>query len=110
MDKMATTEGASDSKADYAPTEYVVLSVYWDEWSRCIGSRYQRDQLYRLGRFDTCSKQWKDFKTAGKAKVVQWKDRETAEEMINSTYFKKRTTISPTAGAIWEIKETPGWD
>ena len=42
IDEMATTEDENGSKADYTSTEYVVLSVYWDEWSRCIGSRYQR--------------------------------------------------------------------
>lgn len=86
------------------------LGKYWEEWSRCVGSKYQKDQLYRYGRFDTCSRQWKDLKTAGRAKLLQNRDPETARELIASTYFQKRTTISPTAGAIWELKETPGWD
>lgn len=90
--------------------EIVVMRLYWDEWSRCIGSRYQRDHLYRLGRFDTCSRQWKDFKIASKAKFIQFKDPEKARELINSTYCNKRKTISPTAGAIWELKKTPSWD
>ena len=58
---------------------YVVLSVYWDALSCCIGFRYQRGLLYHLGHFDMCSKQWKDFKTANKAEVIQWKDRDTAD-------------------------------
>jgi hypothetical protein len=90
--------------------EIVVMRVYWDEWSRCIGSRYQRDHLYRLGRFDSCSRQWKDFKIAGKAKLIQFNDPEKARELIDSTYCNKRKTISPTAGAIWELKKTPSWD
>ena len=98
------------SSPDHKPTEFVIVSVYWDEWSRCISSRYQKDQLYRLGRFDSCSRQWNDLKIAAKAKIIQWKDRNTAEELINTTFYKKRTTISPTAGAIWELKTKPGWD
>lgn len=86
------------------------MRLYWDEWSRCIGSRYQRDQLYRVGRLDSCSKQWKDFKIASKAKMIQFKDPPKAQEMIDSTYYKKRTTISPTAAAIWELKDEPSWD
>jgi hypothetical protein len=106
----ATTTLPTETETQTKSTEFVVLRVYWDEWSRCIGSRYQRDHLYRVGQLDPCSRQWKDFKTASRAKVVQWKDPATAEVMINSTFYKKRTTISPTAGAIWELKETPSWD
>jgi hypothetical protein len=83
---------------------------YWEEWSRCVGSKYQKDQLYRYGRFDTCSRQWKDLKMAGRAKLLQNRDPETARQLIAATYFQKRTTISPTAGAIWDLKDTPGWD
>ena len=89
--------------------EIVIMSTYWDEWTRCIGSRYQRDHLYRVGRLDSCSKQWKDFKIAGKAKVIQFKDPTNAKELIQSTYYYKRRTISPTAGAIWELKDEPSW-
>jgi hypothetical protein len=107
----ATTDSSTESSVpDHKHTEFVVLSVYWDEWSRCIGSRYQRDHLYRLGRLDPCSKQWNDFKIASRAKVVQWKDPAAAEVLLDATYYRKRTTISPTAGAIWELKERPGWD
>ena len=94
----------SDSEGDI-----VVMSVYWDEWSRCIGSRYQRDHLYRVGRLDSCSKQWRDFKIAGQAKLIQLKDPIKAKELIQSTYYYKRRTISPTAGAIWDLKEKPSW-
>jgi len=85
------------------------LGLFWDEWTRCISSRYQRDQLYRLGRLDGCSRPWKDLKIAGQAKVVHLSDPEHAQRLLQSTYYVKRTTISPTAGAIWELKETPGW-
>ena len=90
--------------------EEIPLSLYWDEWSRCIGSRYQRDHLYRIGRLDSCSRQWQDLKTAGRAKFLQYKDPAKCKEMMDNTFYKKRTTISPTAGAIWELKEKPGWD
>ncbi len=86
------------------------LSLYWDEWSRCIGSRYQRDHLYRVGRFDSCSRQWQDLKTAGRAKFLQYKDPEECKKIMDATFYKKRTTVSPTAGAVWELKEKPGWD
>ena len=92
------------------PREFVVFSLYWDEWSRCIGSRYQTDHLYRVGKLDACSKQWKDMKLAAKAKFIQLKNPIEAQRLIDSTYYKKRTTISPTAGAIWEFKTKPGWD
>lgn len=92
------------------PLVEIPLSLYWDEWSRCIGSRYQRDHLYRLGRLDSCSRQWQDLKTAMRAKFVQFKDPLECQKMMDATFYKKRTTISPTAGAIWELKEKPGWD
>jgi len=114
---MTATEESSTASSppetntvDHSETEFVVLSLYWDEWSRCIGSRYQRDSLYRVGRLDTCSRQWKDLKVAARAKVMQWKDPKGAQTLIDNTYYKKRTTVSPTAGAIWELKEKPGWD
>lgn len=106
----SNTKTSNDALSESKPTEFVVLSVYWDEWSRCIGSRWQRDQLYRIGKLDTCSRQWKDLKDMSRAKVIQFKDPATAEKMVNNTYYKKRTTISPTAGAIWELKELPSWD
>jgi hypothetical protein len=88
----------------------IPLSLYWDEWSRCIGSRYQRDHLYRIGRLDSCSRQWQDLKTAGRAKFLQYKDPAACKKLMECTFYNKRTTISPTAGAIWELKEKPGWD
>ena len=87
----------------------VPLGLYWDEWSRCIGSRYQRDQLYRLGQLDSCSRPWKDMKKAMRAKVLEISEPQKAKELMDSTYYKKRTTISPTAGAIWELKKKPSW-
>ena len=85
------------------------VSLYYDEWARCVGSSYQMDHVYRVGRFDTCRKQWDDVKTAMEVKLSTT-DPKKCQELLDSTYYKKRTTISPTAGAIWELKERPGWD
>jgi uridine kinase len=90
------------------PKEVVPLGIFWSEWSRCLTATYQRDQLYRFGKLDDCSKQWQDVKTALSAKFV--KDDQEAQDMIQKTHYMKRTTVSPTAGVIWELKETPGWD
>ena len=91
-------------------TVEVKMSLYWDEWSRCIGSTYQKDHLYRLGHLDSCSRQWKDVKLAAKAKFLEYKNPQEVQKILQSTYYHKRTTISPTLGAIWEKKEQPGWD
>jgi hypothetical protein len=90
------------------PKEIVHVSLFIGEWSRCLTASYQRDQLYRFGKFSDCSKQWADLKTASSAKLL--KDEEKARKMIEGTYHHKSTTVSPTAGIIWELKETPGWD
>lgn len=89
------------------PTEIVNLELFWNEWSRCLTTTYQRDLLYRFGKFDDCQRQWQDFKTALKAKVAT--DEERARQLLESTYFSQRTTVSPTADVIWKIKEKPGW-
>jgi hypothetical protein len=89
------------------PKEVVSLGLFWSEWSRCLTAKYQRDQLYRFGKFDDCSPQFKDFKTAMKAKFT--KEEKDAREMIEGTFYHKRNTVSPTVGVIWELKETPGW-
>jgi hypothetical protein len=78
-----------ESTTTTKPTNFIVMTTYWDKWSRCIGSRYQRDHMYQVGRLDTCSKQWKDFKIAARAKVIQWKEPARAKEMIQNTYYKK---------------------
>lgn len=88
----------------------IPMGLYWDEWSRCVGSGYQMDSLYRNGKIDGCGKQWKDLKLAAEARLLQWRNPEKAQQLIASTYYTKRTTISPTAGAIWELKEQPGWN
>eukprot|EP00537_Pseudo-nitzschia_pungens_P015616 CAMPEP_0172411360 /NCGR_PEP_ID=MMETSP1061-20121228/77357_1 /TAXON_ID=37318 /ORGANISM="Pseudo-nitzschia pungens, Strain cf. pungens" /LENGTH=145 /DNA_ID=CAMNT_0013147569 /DNA_START=75 /DNA_END=512 /DNA_ORIENTATION=+ len=100
---------ASDDEANHQDTA-VKLGLYWDEWSRCIGSSYQGDSLYRHGKLDSCGKQWGDLKLAAEARLTQWRDPERAEKLLQSTYYYKRTTISPTAGVIWELKERPGWN
>ena len=88
--------------------DVVPLGVYWSEWSRCLTATYQRDQLYRLGRLDDCSHQWRDVKIAMTAKFIR--DPQEAQAMMETTHYHQRTTVSPTAGVIWELKETPGWD
>ena len=94
------------------PNDVVDLWLFFDEWSRCVGSRYQRDSLYRLGKFDSCSAQYRDLKTAVNAKMMS--DSEKAREVIEATHYKLNLgsdpANSPTAGAIWNLKEKPGWD
>ena len=88
------------------------ISLYFDEWSRCLGSNYQRDAMYRFGKFDGCTAQWQDLKTAIRAKTK--KDQAEAKKMMASTHYVKHLgsdpKTSPTAGVIWELKEKPGWD
>jgi hypothetical protein len=100
----------SSGEEDELEIPVIKLGTFWDEWSRCIGSRYQADHLYRVGTLDSCARQWRDLKTATRARLLVFRDPKTAKELLDSTYYKKRTTISPTAGAIWELKEIPGWD
>ncbi|GFH61360.1 hypothetical protein CTEN210_17836 [Chaetoceros tenuissimus] len=92
--------------------EIVNLVTYFDEWTRCCSSSYQKDSLYRFGKFDSCGPQYNDLKIALKAKVA--KSEEEAKELIAGTYYKQNLGSdpknSPTAGAIWELKEKPGWD
>lgn len=92
--------------------DVVNLWTYFDEWSRCCSSSYQRDSLYRFGNFDSCTMQYKDLRIAIKAKVM--KDEEEAKQLIATTFYKQNLGSdlknSPTAGAIWELKEKPGWE
>jgi hypothetical protein len=90
------------------PKETVPVGSYWSEWSRCLTASYQRDQLYRMGQFDDCSKQWQDVKTAMRAKFI--KNEQEAKELLETTFYYQRRNVSPTAGVIWELKETPGWE
>jgi Protein of unknown function (DUF3128) len=89
------------------PKEVVSVGVFWSEWSRCLTAKYQRDQLYRLGKFDDCGRQWNDFKTSVRAKFT--KDEAGARKILEGTYYHEWNTVSPTAGVIWELKETPSW-
>jgi hypothetical protein len=61
---------------------------------------------------ESCSAQWNDIKLAFKAKSVS--DADEAREILAQTHYKKNLgsdlKVSPTAGVIWELKETPGWD
>ena len=92
--------------------DVVNVLTFVDEWTRCIGSGFQKDSLYRHGKFDACSAQWADLKIAIKAKSAH--DPEEATKILSETHYKKNLgsdlKASPTAGAIWELKEVPGWD
>jgi len=121
--------------------DVVNLVTYLDEWTRCIGSGYQKDSLYRFGKFgestnpprplipsravvssgerpkksriaDACSAQWRDVGKALRAKAKS--DPDEARKLIAETHYRRNLgsdlTQSPTAGVIWELKETPGWD
>ena len=67
------------------PKEVVSLGLYWSEWSRCLTAKYQRDQLYRNGKFDDCSRQWSDVKIAMQAKFE--KDAEVSRNLIAKTFY-----------------------
>jgi hypothetical protein len=89
------------------PKEIVDIGNYLYEWSKCLSAAHQRDQLYRLGRFDDCSRSWQDLKDATWAKLSR--DEAYARTIIANTHYVKSTTESPTIGVIWDIKEKPGW-
>ena len=89
------------------PKEVVHFSHFVSEWSRCLTGKYQRDRLYRFGKFDDCGNQWRDVRIAMRAKMSR--DEAEARALVESTFDHKRRTVSPTAGVIWEIKEHPGW-
>mmetsp|Transcript_30731 Transcript_30731/g.45487 ORF Transcript_30731/g.45487 Transcript_30731/m.45487 type:complete len:104 (-) Transcript_30731:132-443(-) len=94
------------------PNDIVPVFKYLEEWNRCISSRYQRDSLYRHGRFDSCSHQFSDLKIVLSAKIKS--NEAEALDMIANTYYKKNLgsdpANSPTAGFIWKLKNKPGWD
>jgi len=90
------------------PKEVVDFGLFMKDWSKCLSVKYQRDQLYRFGKFDDCAAQWKDVKDAMRAKLLN--DEDEARRIMEETYRHKRLTISPTIGVIWELKEKPGWD
>mmetsp|Transcript_30426 Transcript_30426/g.30736 ORF Transcript_30426/g.30736 Transcript_30426/m.30736 type:complete len:99 (-) Transcript_30426:505-801(-) len=94
------------------PNEIVNIWTFVTEWNRCHTSSYQRNLQYREARFDSCGAQWDDLKIAMRAKIES--DEDVAKKMIDNTHFKKtigsNLANSPTAGHIWEMKSTPGWD
>lgn len=94
------------------PSDTVNMFLFFDEWSRCIGSSYQKDRLYRFGKFEGCSNQWKDIRIAMRAKMA--KTEAEAEALIQTTHYRQNLgsdlSKSPTAGVIWDLKEAPGWD
>jgi hypothetical protein len=81
---------------------------FWEEWSRCITFKYQRDQLYRMGNFDDCGKEWKDYSNVLSVKFTN--DPEKASRVLEATHLYQSRTTSPTVGVIWETKGTPSWD
>ena len=92
--------------------EVVNLWTFFDEWTRCASSGYQRDSLYRFGTFDNCSPQYQDLKVAIRAKMMN--DTDQATSLVKSTFYKRHLgsdlANSPTAGFIWDLKDKPGWD
>jgi Protein of unknown function (DUF3128) len=90
------------------PQSVVDAGLYFSEWSSCLTGKYQRDQLYRFGKFDDCHRQWQDLTQIVSAKFMN--DEDEARRIVQQTYHYQRTNISPTIGIIWEAKETPGWD
>ena len=105
-----TTEGesASDPKAGGAEGG-VNLGEFWTEWSRCITFKHQRDQLYRLGQFDDCGRQWRDYMNVLSVKFSQ--DKQKAQAVVQATHlYQRRSASSSTIGVIWQAKETPSWD
>jgi len=90
------------------PNEVVDVVTFFDEWTRCCSSSYQKDRLYRFGTFDSCSTQYQDLKMAFRAKLQS--DAKVATAMIQETHYKKGLSVSPTGGHIWALKKTPGWD
>jgi hypothetical protein len=92
-------------------SKVVNISLFFHEWTRCIGSRYQSDYMYRYGKFSSCSDELQDLQIAFQAKVC--KNRSDAENLISTTSYYRHLggdpKNSPTAGIIWELKETPGW-
>jgi hypothetical protein len=92
--------------------DVVNLWTYFDEWTRCCSSNYQKDSVYRFGKFDSCGPQYQDLKTAFKCKVM--KDAEEAKEIMAKTHYSMNLGSdrknSTTEGAIWELKDKPGWD
>lgn len=89
------------------PKEVVDVGLFFSEWSRCLTGKYQSDHLYRFGKFDDCARQWHDLKTGFRAKVSR--DEAYARQLMRGTHYAQRLQ-SPTAGVIWELKETPGWE
>ena len=102
----------SESGTMVQPNDVVNVIHFFDEWTRCIGSSYQKDSLYRHGRFDSCISQWNDIKLAMKAKTTVNEDE--AFEILAKTYYAQNLgsdiTQSPTAGVIWDLKDKPSWD
>uniref|UniRef100_A0A7S2IAI8 Uncharacterized protein n=1 Tax=Helicotheca tamesis TaxID=374047 RepID=A0A7S2IAI8_9STRA len=92
--------------------DVVDLWLYVDEWTRCISSSYQRDSIYRKGKFDTCSAQYSDLKVALKAKTMNEPDE--ARKLLGTTHYKRNLgsdpVNSPTAVYIWDLKSKPSWD
>ncbi|KAL7544180.1 hypothetical protein ACHAWF_010224 [Thalassiosira exigua] len=94
------------------PNDVVNVITFLDEWTRCLGSGYQKDSLYRFGKFESCKARWDDVKLALRAKRTS--DPDEARKILSETHYKKNLgsdlNNSPTAGVIWELKEKPGWD
>jgi hypothetical protein len=90
------------------PQSIVDVGLYFSEWSKCLTGKHQRDQLYRFGKFDDCTRQWNDLNQIIYAKFV--KEEREAIKIVQQTYHHQRTNVSPTIGVIWDAKVPPGWE
>ena len=92
--------------------DVVNLWTYFDEWTRCCSSSYQKDSLYRFGTFDSCGPQYQDLRIALRCKMM--KDTEEAKATIATTHYSMNLGSDPnnstTKDAIWEFKQNPGWN
>lgn len=82
------------------------LLTYSHNHSYVYCEQYQKDSLFRFGKFDGCGPQYQDLRIALKAKMM--KDEEEAKALIAQTHYKLNLGSdpknSPTAGAIWQLK------
>jgi Protein of unknown function (DUF3128) len=104
----AQKEATKDDTMNMQPDDVVKIGEFWNEWSRCHTFKHQRDQLYRFGKMDDCSKQWNDYKKVLRAKFCR--DADEAKQLVESTHLYQERSTSSTAGVIWQLKEKPSWD
>jgi hypothetical protein len=106
----AASTAAGTSVKTNTDTDTVVINLgeFWQEWSRCITFKHQRDQLYRFGKFDDCGNQWRDYMAVWRVKFTN--DTTKAQQVVQSTTLYRNKGTSTTLGVIWESKHPPSWD